>query len=190
MLLFSYSSFSQIIKFQPGISLSNTDLKYNSGYWQYSNKTLIGYSMFIGIDYLNDKYYNLSTNVGVVKKGGTVTATAPDEPIWRFNLNLDYLSLNTTFEVKYPLKYRITPFLSYGPRLDYLLNDNSLSGYNQFNYGILMGGGLKYDVNNFQIAIRSDYYLNFATINKPRTYIFSKINDKTTTICFTIGYKL
>ncbi len=188
MMLISFCSFSQIIKFQPGVSISNADLNLGLNDWKYNNKTLFGYSFFFGCDYLNNKYYNLSSNIGALKKGGDVTATSLTEPYRQLDLNLDYLSVNTTFELKYPLLNKITPFLSYGPRLDILLNDTRLINYNQFNYGLLMGGGLKYDINKLQFAIRTDYYLNFNVINKLNTHLFGKINDRTLTWNISIGY--
>ena len=33
-------------------------------------KTLIGYSGFVGVDYLEKKHFNLSTNAGFIRKGG------------------------------------------------------------------------------------------------------------------------
>jgi len=190
VVFISCSSFGQIIKIQPGLSLANISLNLGSNDWSYRNKTLLGYSLFLGFDYLNNKYFNLSSNIGVLRKGGEVIATSTYEPNRYLKLKLDYLSINTTFEVQYPLKCQLKPFLSYGPRVDYLLNDTRLSNFDQFNYGLLIGGGLKYDNENLQFAIRTDYYSNFNTINKPITHIFGIINDRTLTCNFSIGYKL
>lgn len=192
LLLISNFSFGQILKIQSGISISNIDFNLGSNGWKYENKELIGYTFSVGADYLNEKYYNLSSNLLLLKKGGKVSAKRENElDIDRnLDLNLDYLSLNTTFELKYPLKNKITPFLSYGPRIDMLLNKNYLINYNKYNYGLLIGGGLKYDMEKIQIGLRTDYYINLKVINKENTHSFGIINDRTFTCNFTVGYKL
>ena len=189
-LLISSFSFGQLIKLQFGISISNLDWNLGSYNWKYDNEKLMSYSFSVGLDYLDKKYYNLSSNLTLLKKGGNTTATSENVPDRILKVNLDYLSLNTTFELKYPLKNKITPFISYGPRLDMLLNEMYLINYNKYNYGLLLGGGLKYDINRIQIGFRMDYYLNFNEINKPITHGFGVINDNTLTCNMTVGYRL
>ncbi len=156
VLLISSFSFGQLLKIQSGISISNLDWKLGSYDWKYDNEKLIGYSFSVGLDYLDKKYYNLSSNITLLKKGGKVTATAENVSDRILQVNMDYLSLNTTFELKYPIRNKITPFISYGPRLDMLLNEMYLTNYNKYNYGLLLGGGLKYDINRIQIGFRMD----------------------------------
>jgi hypothetical protein len=189
-LLISSFSFGQLMKIQSGISISNLDWKIGTYDWKYDNEKLIGNSFSVGLDYLDKKYYNLSSNISLLKKGGKVTATAENVSDRILQVNIDYLSVNTTFELKYPFQNKITPFISYGPRLDMLLSEIYLTNYNNYNYGLLLGGGLKYDINRIQVGFRTDYYLNFNEINKPITHVFGVINDKTLTCNLTIGYRL
>lgn len=190
---------AQTIKFQTGIAVSNFDWTIGSPSWEHENESLTGFSSFsIGLDYWNHKYFNLSSNLGYLKKGGKVTVKAIDgsdtyseleiaEAPIRYDMilsaKLDYLSLNTCFEAKYPFKNNITPFISIGPRIDFLLNSYDI--YKDNSYGLICGGGIKYNIQKIQIGIRSDYYWNFDNIDKN-----GEINDKTFTVNLTIGYKL
>ena len=190
VLLISSFSFGQLVKIQSGISISNLDWKLGSYDWKYDNEKLIGYSFSVGLDYLDKKYYNLSSNITMLKKGGKVTATAENVSDRILQVNMDYLSFNTIFELTYPLRDKISPFISYGPRLDMLLNELYSTNYYKYSYGLLFGGGFKYDINMIQIGFRVDYYLNFNEINKPITHVFGVIHDKTLTCNMTVGYRL
>ncbi len=100
---------------------------------------------------------------------------------------LDYLSLNTTFDFQFPIEDKVIPFISFGPRVDLLLN--SISEYNKFNYGLLLGGGLKYPLSDkLQLGLRADYYLNLRDISK--TGQNRTISDKTFTTNLVLGYRL
>lgn len=70
-LLVSMLACSQTIRVNGGISISKLILK-TDGYDNLPlfDQKLIGYSAFVGIDYLDKKYFNLSSNVGLVRKGG------------------------------------------------------------------------------------------------------------------------
>lgn len=152
---------------------------------------------------------NLSCNVGFLNKGAK-----GEEQIYPLHggdierktlkPRLNYFSLNFLLDLKYPIKKNISPFLSVGPRLDYLISYNIDKNYiwfergafKDFNYGFLIGVGLKYDLSRLQIGVRADYYLNFS--NFFDIYLSSasqqdwtiKVYDRTYTINLTMGYKL
>jgi hypothetical protein len=190
VLLISGFSFGQVVKIQTGVSISSLDWQVSSPDWIHDNETLMGCPVFIGLDYLDKKYFNLSSNIGLLKKGGKVTLknTNPAKYVGDqiTETNLDYLSVNTTCDFKYPLENKITPFIGIGPRIDLLLND--ISFINKFSYGLLLGGGFKYDINKIQIGLRVDYYLNFNKINKAELY--GTLRDKTVTTSLVVGYRL
>jgi len=86
------------------------------------------------------------------------------------NATLDYLSINTTFDLKYPIKEIVTPFICIGPHFDYLLivGDSfaSIKELKNTSIGLIIGSGLKYSISNFQIGLRADYYFDFTKIAK------------------------
>jgi len=199
----------QIMKIQRGTAFSQLDLKLDliDGGVYRNNETMIGYSIFAGIDYLDKKYFNLSSNIGMIRKIGR--GAEPHNYGDDFNLSfglseklsLDYLSLNTSMDLKYPIK-KISPFLSFGPRFDYLLHSSNNQPYTQSNFddiknasfGLILGGGLKYNVSKLQFGLRADYYFDFSKRIAVWPYFDSEggcdILVNVFTINLSIGYRL
>lgn len=198
-ILFCILSYGQTIKIQTGVSVSNLDWQVSSLEWKHENKNLVGIPISIGLDYFQKKHFSLSSSLGMLKKGGTVTLKAPQQVITpgisigdvslsdqKTMVNLDYLSFNTTCDFSYPLENNITPFIGLGPRIDLLLDNADI--YNKYSYGLLFGGGLKYNIKKIQVGLRFDYYLNFNDIYKTEQY--GTLRDKTFTTNLIIGYRL
>jgi hypothetical protein len=197
----SESKNGQHIKIQTGTTLSKLDWQ-NLGLY---NETLIGHSLLAGIDYLENKYFNLSSNLGFIQKGGKETLIFVDvegEQIAEITMEakLDYFTVNTTLDLKYPIKDKILSFISVGPRFDYLVSYsypfdglNDAGVLKKYNFGLILGGGIKYDLSEIQIGLRADYYLDFDKVaDWPAETGNSggKVEDKTITLNLTIGYKL
>jgi hypothetical protein len=199
----------QIVKIQGGTSISKLD-------WQFKginvdspwDETLIGYSIFAGIDYLDKSYFNLSSNIGMIRKGGQGAIPLMDYG-GKLILNytdkptLDYLSLNTTIDFKYQIREAITPFIGFGPRFDYLLNNSrhfdelkKLGEFNDISFGLILGGGLKYDISDFQFGFRVDYYFDFKNCKTiaewtiEETGMGGKVSVNTFMLNLSIGYRL
>lgn len=198
---------AQIVKIQGGTSFSklNWQLKgMNIG--PIYNETLMGYSILAGVDYWDKKYFNISSNVGFIRKGGKdefelidqygelTGQTITEKP------TLDYLSINTMIDLKYKIKEAITPFISFGPRFDYLVSSSKhfdslkeIDALNSSSIGLIFGGGLKYDISKIQFGLRADYYLDFTKVavwTIEDTGIDGEVTVKTFSINLTIGYKL
>ena len=205
-LTITFFANGQVVKFQGGTSFSTLDWKLNSIDVNIFDKTLIGYSIFAGIDYFDKQYFNLSSNIGMVRKGGkgfiSLTDYSGNIIAGRTeNAILDYLSINTTMDFKYPIEKSIYPFISFGPRFDYLLRSSNffdiLSEFDAMkntSFGLILGGGIKYDISNFQFGLRADYYLDFS--NKVAEWTIDNTGGSgqalvnTFTINLTIGYRL
>ena len=195
----------QIVKVQGGISISKLDWRvstFNGGLY---DKTLIGYSLFAGIDYFDKQYFNLSSNIGMVRKGGKDEVQYFDQfgsPLGTLIVKptLDYLSINTTIDFKYRIKKTIIPFIGLGPRFDYLLNASrhfdglkELDELKSISIGLILGGGLKYEISNLQFGLRADYYLDFTKIANwtiEDSGVEGKVSVNTFTINLSIGYRL
>ena len=204
-LLLSNLVFGQTIHIQAGTSLSKLDWQINQVNMDIFNEALIGSSVFAGMDYFEKKYFNLSSNLGYIRKGGKDLITLTDERGYPIDestekAKLNYVTANTTLELKYPIREKIIPFIGAGPRIDYLISHNNVFDsmderdvLNDFNIGLILGGGIKYDLSEFQIGLRADYYLNFANVADwpaETGYLAGKVKDKTMTLNMTIGYKL
>jgi len=193
----------QTIKVQGGISISKMNWEVPIGSVPtIFDKTFIGYSIYAGVDYLDKEYFNLSSNIGMIRKGGKDDEVyfyeKPDVFIGSINkLTLDYLSINTTFDVKYPIKEKVSPFISVGPRLDFVLKRSiifdKMEELRNISVGLLLGAGVKYDISNFQIGLRADYYLDFI---KPAKFfdtndkLYGRISLNTFTVNLTVGYRI
>ncbi|WP_442267602.1 outer membrane beta-barrel protein [Tenacibaculum sp. ZS6-P6] len=207
VLTFTVITHGQTLKIQGGTSISKLNWKLsgindNSFYTQ----TLIGYSIFVGLDYFDKQYFNLSSNIGMIRKGGKDEIQLTNQfgeftgQIVTEKPSLDYLSINTTIDFKYKIKENISPFISFGPRFDYLINSSthfeSLKDINELkrtSLGLIFGGGLKYDTSNFQLGLRADYYLDFTKVanwETENTTNGREVTIDTFTINLTIGYRL
>jgi hypothetical protein len=195
----------QHIKIQTGTTLSKLDWQIGSLDSGLYNETLIGHSLLAGIDYLENKYFNLSSNLGFIQKGGKETLViigVTGEPINEKTekAKLDYFTVNTTLDLKYPIKDKILSFISVGPRFDYLVSYshqfdglNDIDALKKYNLGLILGGGIKYDLSKIQIGLRADYYLDFDKVADwpaETGNLGGKVKDKTITLNLTIGYKL
>lgn len=203
-LLLAVFSFGQILKIQTGISLSSLNWKLaniDRGY----NQKMIGYSAFAGLDYCNKKYYNLSANAGFIRKGGKLEITITDDfgnpiKVLKNIASLDYISLNTTIDFKYPIKDKLFPFIGFGPRFDYMIfyshefdGFENVDGRKKYSLGMILGGGFKYDLPIIQVGLRADFNLNFTKIADwpaTTTNLGGSVIDHTMMINLSIGYKL
>ena len=134
----------------------------------------------MGMNYLNRKFYNITSNFGFLQKGtigqisdinggkyqnANTSTTDIQKP------KLDYFSFNTVIDIKYPLTNKISPFVSVGPRVDYLLNFsrdfewlNNKNSLMDISYGLILGIGIKYELSKIELGMRADYYLNFNNV--------------------------
>lgn len=205
ILFFATSiTFSQTIYIQSGVSNSSIDWQIFQNL-KIFNKSLIGHSFFIGVDYLQKKYFNLSCNLGTLRKGGSDVFQYTDEfGNYLFSqtqkATADYISFNTTIDLKYPIKDKFIPFVSLGPRIDFLVSNSiefkKLKDNNdlyKLNSGINFGLGIKYKISKFLIGLRGDYLMPFANIADYKTVVGQPdkhIKDKTFLINFIFGYQL
>ncbi|MFC2110840.1 hypothetical protein ACFLQ5_00150 [Bacteroidota bacterium] len=190
-------SFGQTLNLQSGLSVSRIYTDGENIQVQRYNALFYGNTVFLGLDYLNEKYINLSGNIGFIRKGGNIESS--DSINYPGQVSFDYLSINSMFEFKYPISSNILPFMSLGLRYDFLLNinreNNHFWKYNVVksnSYGLLVGCGVKYDFSKLQIGLRSDYYYNFNDLAK--FHFPANNNDDALINTFTfnliIGYKI
>lgn len=114
----------QVVKIENGISFSR--LKSGPVNWG----TLKHYQVAVGIDYLDHSWFNLSSNVGYFRKGSgekiSIYNEGGDAPIGYLTLHADYLTFNTTFQVKKKFTQGEV-YIGAGPRLDVKVKDDELT---------------------------------------------------------------
>lgn len=187
--------FAQSIVVQGGVAKSSLDVWYPGFDREISNPTFLAGVQY-GLPCLPEKYFNLASNIGFVRKGGEGIVVSTDEmgiqqPPRLFKLRYDYVTINTCLEAKLPIGTFFRPFLSAGPRVDFLVkateDGESVSNRNKATFGAILGGGLKCDLGALQLGVRGDYYLNFTPIYDSDTFTEK---DKTYTITAFVGVKI
>ena len=173
LLLIVATSHGQIIFLKLGPAVSKIYEQNTDDYISGHGENIIGFTAMAGVNYLNFKYFNLSTGIGYIQKGGTVTQPIyGNDPTWhKETARLNFLTINTTVNLKIPIIKLIEPYIFVGPRLDYLFSYSEKNGHifrdfdndkklNKVIYGILLGGGINFKVKRFQFGFGFDYYYN------------------------------
>lgn len=192
----------QVLKIQVGISNSSLDWELGNNSLKIYDEKIKGHCLFIGLDYLEKKYFNLSSNIGFIRKGGRGFRFYVDPfgmPLigTKEKATIDYLSFINIVDIKYPIKEKIIPYLSIGPRVDYMISSNNnfkntTTNYtmNKFSFGLNLCVGIKYQFSRFQIGVRGDYLVNFNKISSSNNNISQEIKDNTFLVNTVIGIKL
>ncbi|MCC8143242.1 MAG: hypothetical protein LIO97_04550, partial [Tannerellaceae bacterium] len=84
------------------------------------------YQMSAGIEYMYKGWYNLSSNIGFLKKGGQSKANYGgifDYENYKAWIAARYLTLNTTFDIKGYTYDNFILYFAVGPRIDILIKD-------------------------------------------------------------------
>lgn len=196
-------TYGQTLNIKGGISISKLNWEVGPFDFSTNTKPLIGYSFFAGIDFLNRNYFFISSDFGLIRKGTNGVAEFVSQN-GQFTdeisekIKLDYLTLNTTINVKYPVENKLFPYVSIGPRIDYLVNysdgnENKNDHILEINYGLILGGGIKYSLSKIQVGISTKYNVNFNQIAKwpaEDRNIGGSIKDNTFIVLINVGYKL
>jgi hypothetical protein len=141
-------------------------------------KTIVGVDFLAGINYLNFKYFYLSSGIGYIQKGSTENVSFDSYEFFRnwtqtATTRLHYATINTTFNVRYPIKNFIEPYISVGPRFDYLFAQSQKGEVDQkpkrpdlntISYGLLFGGGINFSVKRILFGIDFDYYFDLTDV--------------------------
>jgi hypothetical protein len=190
---------AQVLNIQAGASISNLHSSIGGRDYTFLGHTRDDLSAFVGMEYLERKYWSISSNVGFVRKGGkeswwntdstgrvTSKATATE--------TFDYLSFNTLFNLQYPFKAKWVPYVSIGPRVDFMVGHTHFFPYFDYpgflqkkSYGLVAAVGLRYAFSGFLVGIRAEHLYNFNHLVSQDDEINS---THTSIVSVTIGYRL
>jgi hypothetical protein len=167
ILLFSHMiAATQVIKMGNGFSHSYVKDKIGNILCSHN-----GYSMDLGIDYLEYKDFYLSTTVGYTPigiYGYTHNGYGSIHSYTKYiNANVH---LTTTLNCKTPFFYKSFIFAGIGPRMDYTVNQRKISqeegliydGNTKWLFQVKGELGLFYDINKYRISISYSYSRNFS----------------------------
>lgn len=162
---------AQIIKIDNGIGFS----KMLSNEYNVFTSNAASYNVSIGVEYLNRKYFQMSSELGYLCMGGKDNILIKDDTgcyIETLNLREDwnFISFNTTFRVKHPLDRHFI-YLGVGPFVDVLVGSNEFSlAYPGFKANRVMVGvcpeiGVNYYINDkFYLGLNCSYSYSFIPI--------------------------
>ena len=204
-LLLALSNFSllssQVIKIENGLSISSM----NSTKFNLLNDNLYTYSLLLGCDYLEHRYFYLSSGIGYIQKGGTDNIIQLDENTHPVNTipikgKWDYLHLNTSLRIRYPFE-KSHLYLGAGLKADVLTSstDNNKSylseGYKMASIipGMKIEMGINREVKRLVIGVNASYLIDFKDAGKsilPIDGAHNKLRASNTLLLFTLGYRL
>lgn len=167
------------------------------------------YQMSLGLQYMDKGWFNLSSNIGYVRRGGQIRIGYGSDQVFSGGYimekdKLHYLTLNTTFDVKKTSRDGYTFFVGVGPRLDFKLKSTAetyadlggpggpsgfeptktkLDGIHTVLFGLKCVGGIRKDFGNMQLGLNIAYLPSF-------TKLAYKVHDRTFTFGLSLGYKL
>ena len=167
---------AQVLKIENGMAFSSL---VNEGEDLF-DKSLSSYQMSIGLDYLDQGWYALSSNVGYLRKGGSFDfyeATDPGLNMLKRNMKymFDYITLNTTFRVKTLSDSGWNFYAGVGPRVD----------VNVIIVGLKCETGVNYNFDRYLLGLNVSYLPSFIKPNKD--FI---AHDRTFTVGILLGYRL
>jgi hypothetical protein len=213
ILLLSVSGFcaySQTFHLNLGTSLSKLDWNYiyQEGNEQQYHDPLLGYALSTGVEYLEHKYYSVSSDLSFYKSGGKYSS---EELNSNFvfespsKISVSYLSLSSSFNVN-PINNKFRLQLSAGPRIDYIIGGvkkdpyawiDERDGLNKLNYGINMGIGLYYNLDKYIFGINSQYLLRMRkladlqpSLNPGLSFGGVRASEQIFLLGFSLGYHI
>ena len=164
LVIINQSVFSQVIKTESGISISS--MKTN--YIDILNTNLVKYSFLFGCDYLEYKYFYLSSELGVVRLGGKEQNASYGNSPFEFSESWNYFHVNTTFRLRYPIRNTFI-YIGAGPKIDILVKSNKFNnsffynipcGLEQISFGSNIETGFCTNFNRLQVGVNIKYLLN------------------------------
>lgn len=204
-LLLALSNFSllssQVIKIENGLSISSM----NSTKFNLLNDNLYTYAVLLGCDYLEHRYFYLSSGIGYIQKGGVDNVIQLDENAHPLNTismkgKWDYLHLNTSLRIKYPFKKNHL-YIGAGLKAD-VRTSSTDSNHSYLHEGYKMASiipgmkiemGFNREMKRLIIGVNASYLIDFKDAGKSILLIDGARNNLSASnalLSFTLGYRL
>ena len=193
---------AQVVTLENGVGI--TSLRTGD----FSTDKVYPYHISLGYQYLDKGWFNLSSNIGYLRKGGQVKidynsifGESSGNVILKSKLN--YLTINTTFDIKKTSTDGYTFFVGVGPRIDFKLKatdesyadwddlnhdypnqKSTIKGLHPLQFGLKCVGGIRKDFGNVQLGVNIAYLPTFTRV------ISGGAHDRTFTFGLSLGYKL
>jgi hypothetical protein len=200
------AAYSQTLRLNLGISVSKLDWQYydGGGSETYYEDPHYGYSLSAGMEYLEHKYFSVSSDMLLYNSGGkyssedkriTFSLMGPEK------ISFSYLAFGSAFNFN-PINNKFKVQLSIGPRIEYMIYGSKKApfdwidksnGLNKFNYGVTAGAGLYYELKKYTVGVNAQYLYRVkklaevhATYDSPGV----EATEQVIVFGFSFGYRL
>lgn len=188
-------SYSQVIKVYNGIGVSS-----NKNEMTLLSDKYCGYVGMIGIDYLKNKYYYLSSQLGYLQKGGKdrIDIVQENKSSYKdLKIKWGYIHANTTFRLK-TSSNSFYFYLGAGPKIDILTKSKYIrnkEGYDIKLNPVLIGGigevGVAKRIKQVELGLNASYTFDFNDMGNTKNanlnnYSYA-INNNTFLITLFVG---
>lgn len=187
LFLTCLTSKSQTLKIDNSVAISSFD----SEKLDMLNTSIKLYSLMFGVDYVDSNLWEVSTQLGYLRKGGKEMLDYPSLEIIE---KLNYIHLNTTVRLKYE-KEKYCIYLGAGPKVEFLIDNNHLKSSLYKDYKLnRISTGFKYEIGFKQyLNHRINIGLNLSYIHdigKLGGTLYNNLINKTFLLSISLGYKL
>ncbi|MCY0977163.1 hypothetical protein PGH12_01400 [Chryseobacterium wangxinyae] len=191
VLFISCNLFSQKAKLILGGGLS----KINNSTFPILNKNVFVFSGGVGLDWLeNDRYY-ISSELGYMQIGGKETNPSLPNPFKEMEKKWGFASLTSTFRYKLPISSTFF-FIGAGPKINISLDSSSAFENTIYdgglkmktvNFGLNTELGYMHDWDNFRAGIIGSYLVGISPIADTE---FTKLKGNPLYISLSFGVNL
>lgn len=199
------AAYSQTLRLNLGPSVSKLDWLYYDGQIseKYYENPRLGYLLSAGLEYLEHKYFSVSSDILMYSCGGKNSSEVKTDPFRNLGpekISASYLALGSAFNFN-PINNKFKVQLSVGPRIEYMIIGSKKAPYdiidyshglNKFNYGITGGLGLYYDLNKYIVGVNAQYLYKVKKLAEEPTYYNLFAVDATEQVMvfgFSFGYR-
>lgn len=191
-----------IVKIENGVSITSLE-KAKSGTVPMYGDNMFPYQLSVGVSYLHQSWFRLSSNIAYLTKGGSediiVRSSGNDAGhSTDMQLRLNYISLNTTFDL-YSRVNRCILYAGVGPRVDFkvssklkLADADGHSHHEKLKAGDVLAGliciaGVDYSLTDkLSLGVKCSWQPSFNRIKLGH----GSYKDNTFTVGAVVGYRL
>lgn len=180
--------YSQTIKISNGVSLNSM----KGDKFDLFPKQVVSYSGLLGLEYLESKWFYLSSEIGYLKLGGKENSTLNGVPM-HDKQTWDFAQLNTSFRLRANSR-KSEFYLGAGPYLNLLVGSGKFNkalydGYSteKTNWGLKTEVGINENIEKFRIGLNCSYLVPFSPVVKSA---FTSINARSLGLYVSLGYRL
>jgi hypothetical protein len=199
------AAYSQTLRLKLGPSVSKLDWLYYDGQIseKYYENPRLGYFLSSGLEYIEHKYFSVTSDVLLYNCGGQNSSehtTGPFRLMGPEKISVSYLALGSAFNFN-PINNKFKVQLSIGPRIDYMIFVSKKApfdwidkskGLNKFNYGVTAGVGLYYDIKKYIVGINAQYLYRVKKLAEVQATYDSpgvKATEQVIVFGFSFGYR-